>query len=87
MPSSPAAPRSFSANVLACLPKMPWTITKEDEQKRKDLRGLNICSIDPPGCTDIDDALHLRDLPNGNFEVWGCVSLSPARGTQVSPLV
>ena len=28
-----------------------------------------ICSIDPPGCTDIDDALHCRTLPNGNFQV------------------
>lgn len=48
---------------------MPWGLTEEDIRKRKDLRGLDICSIDPPGCTDIDDALHLRDLPNGNFEV------------------
>ena len=26
-------------------------------------------SIDPPGCKDIDDALHARDLSNGNIEV------------------
>lgn len=25
--------------------------------------------MDPPGCTDIDDALHCRFLPNGNLEV------------------
>ena len=25
--------------------------------------------MDPPGCTDIDDALHSRVLPNGNIEV------------------
>lgn len=25
--------------------------------------------MDPPGCTDIDDALHCRSLPNGNFDV------------------
>ena len=34
-----------------------------------DLRHLCICSVDPPGCTDIDDALHCRLLPNKNFEV------------------
>jgi len=34
-----------------------------------DCRHLDICSVDPPGCTDIDDALHCRRLPNGNFEV------------------
>jgi len=25
--------------------------------------------VDPPGCTDIDDALHCRSLSNGNFDV------------------
>lgn len=25
--------------------------------------------MDPPGCKDIDDALHCIKLPNGNFEV------------------
>lgn len=33
------------------------------------MRHLEICSIDPPGCTDIDDALHVRALANGNYEV------------------
>jgi len=33
------------------------------------LRNLDICSVDPPGCTDIDDALHCRSLSNGNFNV------------------
>ncbi len=28
-----------------------------------------MCSVDPPGCKDIDDALHVRRLPNGNWEV------------------
>lgn len=37
--------------------------------QREDLRYLDVCSVDPPGCTDIDDALHCRDLPNGNLEV------------------
>lgn len=25
--------------------------------------------MDPPGCKDIDDALHVRQLENGNLEV------------------
>lgn len=37
--------------------------------KREDLRQLTVCSVDPPGCTDIDDALHCRELNNGNLEV------------------
>uniref|UniRef100_A0A182Q2N5 Protein DIS3 homolog n=1 Tax=Anopheles farauti TaxID=69004 RepID=A0A182Q2N5_9DIPT len=59
----------FSEDVLACLPEVPWVITQEDMQRRVDLRGITICSVDPPGCTDIDDALHARRLPNGNIEV------------------
>ncbi|XP_069746671.1 exosome complex exonuclease RRP44 [Narcine bancroftii] len=59
----------FSQAVLSFLPKMPWRITKEDLKRRKDLRHLHICSVDPPGCTDIDDALHCRELENGNLEV------------------
>jgi exosome complex exonuclease DIS3/RRP44 len=41
----------------------------QDVAQRTDLRFLDICSVDPPGCTDIDDALHCRELPNGNLEV------------------
>lgn len=36
---------------------------------RKDFRDLDICSVDPPGCTDIDDALHCMPMENGNFQV------------------
>ena len=59
----------FSLAVLADLPQLPWTISEEEVNKRTDLRHLCICSVDPPGCTDIDDALHYRELPNGNCEV------------------
>uniref|UniRef100_A0A1E1X5G1 Exosome complex exonuclease RRP44 n=1 Tax=Amblyomma aureolatum TaxID=187763 RepID=A0A1E1X5G1_9ACAR len=59
----------FSRAVLDCLPSMPWTIGPEEEKRRKDLRHLCVCSVDPPGCTDIDDALHCRELPNSNYEV------------------
>lgn len=61
--------QAFSQAVLSFLPKMPWSITPEDMKKREDLRKLTVCSVDPPGCTDIDDALHCRELDNGNLEV------------------
>ncbi|ELU08883.1 hypothetical protein CAPTEDRAFT_225692 [Capitella teleta] len=60
---------SFSKAVLDCLPKLPWVITEEDEKQRTDLRHVDICSVDPPGCTDIDDALHCITMENGNYEV------------------
>lgn len=61
--------QSFSAAVLGDLPQMPWQITSDDLRSRCDLRHLDICSVDPPGCTDIDDALHCRELENGRYEV------------------
>uniref|UniRef100_A0A8C2I8M1 Protein DIS3 homolog n=1 Tax=Cyprinus carpio TaxID=7962 RepID=A0A8C2I8M1_CYPCA len=59
----------FSQAVLSFLPQMPWSITEEDLKVRADLRHLCVCSVDPPGCTDIDDTLHCRELENGNLEV------------------
>ena len=61
--------QSFSQAVLADLPHIPWSITDGEREKREDLRHLDVCSVDPPGCTDIDDALHCRQLENGNLEV------------------
>ncbi|KAA8567284.1 hypothetical protein MFRU_007g03200 [Monilinia fructicola] len=67
--------RPFPKTVLDCLPAeghdwiVPPSMDDPGWKNRRDLRGLNICSIDPIGCQDIDDALHARPLPNGNFEV------------------
>jgi exosome complex exonuclease DIS3/RRP44 len=59
----------FSAAVMACLPPANWEITAENSRDREDYRHLQVCSIDPPGCKDIDDALHFRRLENGNVEI------------------
>ncbi|VVT51095.1 uncharacterized protein SAPINGB_P002982 [Magnusiomyces paraingens] len=70
--------RPFSKAVLKCLPpeghdwKCPEKLQGSGDpklEKRRDLRHLDVCSIDPPRCQDIDDALHARPLPNGNYEV------------------
>ncbi|KAJ4272204.1 exosome catalytic subunit dis3 [Fusarium torreyae] len=67
--------RPFPKTVLDCLPKeghdwkVPASMDDPGWRQREDLRGLLICSIDPVGCQDIDDALHAKQLPNGNFEV------------------
>ena len=71
--------RPFSKSILACLPSEGdhWTVPPKGEQDarslaiwrdRVDMRAENICSIAPPGCQDIDDALHAKRLPNGNIE-------------------
>ena len=67
--------RPFPKTVLDCLPpeghdwRVPADTNSAGWKGRRDLRELLVCSIDPPGCVDIDDALHARKLPNGNFEV------------------
>ncbi|KAK6865145.1 exosome complex exonuclease dis3 [Apiospora arundinis] len=67
--------RPFPKTVLDCLPKEghDWKVPASTDDPgwrgREDLRPLLICSIDPVGCQDIDDALHARKLPNGNYEV------------------
>jgi exosome complex exonuclease DIS3/RRP44 len=68
--------RPFGKGILDCLPKEgeSWVVPPKDDDPRNDWRGredlrdMVICSIDPPGCQDIDDALHARPLPNGNIE-------------------
>lgn len=60
---------AFTPQVLSCLPTADWDLTDADLAEREDLRHLCICSVDPPGCTDIDDALHARVLESGNIEV------------------
>ena len=59
----------FSDDVLKCLPPSDWKIEDSDYENRRDLRHVNVMSVDPPGCTDIDDALHAFELPDGNFEL------------------
>ena len=50
--------------MMACLPPVDWDVKDEEEEElergRADLRDLTVCSIDPEGCKDIDDALHAR---------------------------
>ncbi|MCO5565852.1 hypothetical protein L7F22_019527 [Adiantum nelumboides] len=67
--------RPFSQAILNCLPPEgdSWVVPPKDEsvpawRDRRDMRSEQICSIDPPGCQDIDDALHAKRLPNGNIQ-------------------
>ncbi|CAO1624165.1 unnamed protein product [Sympodiomycopsis kandeliae] len=67
--------RPFSRAILDCLPPEgdTWVVPPKDSsdpawRDRVDMREETICSIDPPGCQDIDDALHAKKLPNGRIE-------------------
>ncbi|KAI5170999.1 exosome complex exonuclease DIS3/RRP44 [Nematocida sp. LUAm3] len=60
--------QSFSWGAQMELPASTWTIPQEEFSSREDFRDLPICSIDPEGCVDIDDALHCR-MVDGVMEI------------------
>jgi ribonuclease R len=50
--------------------KKQWSPIPESEiAKRRDMRDADIMTIDPIDAKDFDDALHIKQLPDGNFEV------------------
>ena len=60
----------FTKAVLNCLPdEEKWRIPAEEYEKRLDLREYSICSVDPPNCTDIDDALHYKEIGDNLIEI------------------
>lgn len=63
----------FEKKVMACLPQVgpnnPWSIPQKEREKRLDLTGLSIFTIDPLTAKDLDDAVHIRALDDGFFEV------------------
>ncbi|CAD5233492.1 unnamed protein product [Bursaphelenchus xylophilus] len=61
--------RDFTEEERAELPRADWKPASPLEPYRRDLTYLDICSVDPVGCTDIDDALHFRELSKGRYEV------------------
>lgn len=49
--------------------KISAGITKDVVSKRLDMRGITTFTIDPKDAKDFDDALSIRKLKNGNYEV------------------
>jgi ribonuclease R len=50
--------------------KKVWSPIPADEiEKRRDMRDADVMTIDPVDAKDFDDALHIKKLGDGNFEV------------------
>lgn len=62
-------PYTYPAEVDAAASKMDAGITPEEIAKRVDMRGITTFTIDPRDAKDFDDALSLRKLENGLWEV------------------
>lgn len=59
----------FPPEALECLPPTPWGIPPDELARRRDLRGERIFTIDPPTARDLDDAVSVKKLSNGNLEI------------------
>ncbi|MBS7120124.1 ribonuclease R [Dysgonomonas capnocytophagoides] len=62
-------PYKYPEAVEAEAEKIPTEITEEEIAKREDFRKVTTFTIDPRDAKDFDDALSIRQLDNGNWEV------------------
>ncbi len=62
-------PYSFPDGVERAADLIPIKITEEEISKRKDFRKITTFTIDPVDAKDFDDALSIRKLENGNWEI------------------
>ncbi|KAJ8922996.1 hypothetical protein NQ315_001544 [Exocentrus adspersus] len=79
----------FSADILQDLPRTEEIPQKELEY-REDIRKQCVFTIDPPTARDLDDAVSVLELENGNYEIG--VHISDAsyyleEGTELDQLV
>lgn len=62
-------PYRYPANVEKAAEAIEAGITPEEVAKREDFRNITTFTIDPRDAKDFDDALSIRQLANGNWEV------------------
>lgn len=62
-------PYSFPQELEEVAAQIPTDLTPEEYAKRRDMRGITTFTIDPADAKDFDDALSVRKLENGNWEV------------------
>ncbi len=62
-------PYNFTPEVERDADSIPVEITAEEIKRRRDMREVPTFTIDPADAKDFDDALSLRSLDNGNYEV------------------
>lgn len=60
-------PSEFPEEVLEEAKQVPDEISEEDLKGRKDLRGEEIITIDGADAKDLDDAVQVKQLDNGNY--------------------
>ena len=62
-------PLEFPDEVMEEAERIPDVISDEEIAKRRDFRSILTFTIDPADAKDFDDALSIRVLKNGNYEI------------------
>ena len=62
-------PSAFPPEVEAEAEKIPMELDEREVKKRRDFRSITTFTIDPHDAKDFDDALSVRQLENGNYEI------------------
>ena len=62
-------PEEFPEEVLAVAKKIPQSVSQDEIAKRKDLRHLKTFTIDGADAKDLDDAISIEKMENGNFKL------------------
>lgn len=62
-------PKEFPRHVMAEVAKIPMEVIAAQEAGRRNLRDLMMVTIDGEDAKDLDDAVSLEVLPNGNFHL------------------
>lgn len=59
----------YSVSIMNSIPEVPFVIPKIDYENRENLTKNCVITIDPDTAKDLDDALSLKLLKNGNYEI------------------
>jgi ribonuclease R len=62
-------PEHFSDKVLESAEKIPVDVSEEEIERREDFRNEVVITIDGKDAKDLDDAIHVKRLDNGNYEL------------------
>ena len=79
-------PVDFSDDIYKFIENIPDEVTPEEIEGRKDLRDLPLVTIDGEDAKDLDDAVYVEKLPNGNYSLSVCIADVSHYVTENSPL-
>jgi ribonuclease R len=62
-------PEEFPEEVVRMAKNVPQTVQEEEIKRRRDLRDMRMVTIDGADAKDLDDAVSIEKLGNGNFQL------------------